>query len=140
MGTSDYAARHRKLGLCRNCPQPLVAGSAIYCEKHRVKDRERGRLKDRVASARLKEECFRQYGNKCACCGESTIEFLTIEHELGNGNNHRRELFKHNVGGSHMYRWLKKNGYPAGFSILCMNCNWAKRYGGICPHKNGEVA
>ncbi len=140
MSTAEYATRHRELGLCRCCPLPLAAESKIYCAKHREKDRIRGRQRGRLETKRLKEECLQHYGNKCSCCGEHTEEFLTLEHNLGNGNLHRKKLFKHNVGGSHMYRWLKKQDYPAGYSILCMNCNWAKRYGGICPHKKGEVA
>jgi hypothetical protein len=25
------------------------------------------------------------------------------------------------------YTWLKKNGFPEGLQVLCMNCNWVKR-------------
>lgn len=32
-----------------------------------------------------------------------------------------------------MHRWLEANGYPAGFQVLCANCNMAKQSGG-CPH------
>ena len=140
MSRKDYSMKHKKLGLCRNCPRPLASGSSIYCEHHRDKNREYGRKKDKKASLQLKEECLEHYGRKCSCCGETIIQFLTLDHEYGNGNNHRKKLFKHNVGGAHMYRWLKKNNFPTGYAILCMNCNWAKRYGNICPHKLGEVA
>ena len=27
---------------------------------------------------------------KCACCGEELFEFLTIDHEEGNGHKHKR--------------------------------------------------
>jgi hypothetical protein len=30
---------------------------------------------------------------------------------------------------------LVKNNFPNDFQTLCMNCNWGKRYYGICPHK-----
>ena len=31
-------------------------------------------------------------------------------------------------------KWLKDNGYPSGFQVLCMNCNHAKyRNGGVLP-------
>ncbi len=82
----------------------------------------------------FKNDCLQAYGKKCICCGETVAAFLTLDHEGGNGNDHRKSLFKHNVGGLHMYRWLKKNNYPLGYRILCMNCNWATRYGGNCPH------
>jgi hypothetical protein len=138
--SQDYGKRHNEIGLCRSCKNPLAEGSKIYCEFHRDKDRIRGREKDKRLGLKLKEECFRHYGSKCSCCGETIVQFLTIEHENGNGNNHRKSLFKHNVGGVHMYRWLKRNQFPRGYTILCMNCNWAKRYGDICPHKHGGVA
>ncbi len=141
MSSSAYADKHRKLGLCINCIKPVVQGSKIFCSYHREKDRARGRIKEKRLGAQLKIECFQHYGNICKCCGESNIYFLTLDHILGNGNIHRKKIFKHNVGGVHMYRWLKKNNFPEGYTILCMNCNWATRYGGICPHKDiGGVA
>jgi hypothetical protein len=30
-------------------------------------------------------------------------------------------------GGKQFYYWLKKQGYPPGFQVLCMNCQWIKR-------------
>jgi hypothetical protein len=30
----------------------------------------------------------------------------------------------------------QKHGYPEGFQVLCMNCNWGRyRNGGVCPHE-----
>lgn len=140
MSTRAYAIKHKGLGLCRNCPKPLAQGSKIYCEYHKEKNNIYGRRKEKKAACTLKKECLEHYGKICSCCGETIIQFLTLEHENGNGNNHRRKLFKHNVGGLHMYRWLKKNNFPKGYSILCMNCNWGTRYGNMCPHKKGEMA
>ena len=138
MGQKDYALRHRALGLCRNCPRKLATNSAIYCEYHRDKDKIYKRKSEKIRTQLTKKACIEAYGGKCSCCGESLLPFLTIDHCEGGGNNHRKELFKHNVGGLHMYRWLKRNNYPAGYAVLCMNCNWAKRYGGVCPHKLKE--
>lgn len=33
-----------------------------------------------------------------------------------------------------MYRWLRNHGYPLGFRVLCMNCNFALGKFGYCPH------
>jgi len=72
---------------------------------------------------------------KCSCCGESNIYFLTIDHINNNGNKHRKEI--NSSGGPHFYDWLIKNNYPAGYDVLCMNCNHGKsRNNGKCPHKN----
>ena len=135
MSTPYYAKKHKELGLCRSCPKMLAEGSRIYCVYHKEKDRIQGKIREKRLAKRLKIELLEQYGKVCNCCRESTIQFLTIDHDEGKGNLHRKELFKHNVGGVHMYRWLKKNNYPKGYTVLCMNCNWATRYSKICPHK-----
>ena len=135
MSRQDYAKRHKELGLCINCPKPVIEGSKLFCSYHRVKDRISSRAAEKKLAIKLKEELLKHYGNKCNCCGETIIQFLTLEHVEGNGNIHRKKLFKYNVGGVHMYRWLKKNNFPPGYSVLCMNCNWAKRISKICPHE-----
>jgi hypothetical protein len=74
---------------------------------------------------------FAAYGGKCACCGEGTYEFLTIDHVNGGGRRHREEI---GGSGSSIYSWLRKNNFPAGFRVLCMNCNFAAGKFGGCPH------
>lgn len=88
--------------------------------------------------AELKTEVLGHYSNgtyRCACCAESEPRFLTLDHVNGNGNQHRRETNTRGIG---MYRLLKKQGYPGGFQVLCMNCNFAKSAYSICPHKRYE--
>lgn len=91
--------------------------------------------------ARMKLETFQHYSGdspKCACCGESHLEFLTIDHMNGGGSKHRRELNKsnkHSPGGLAFYYWLRRNNYPSGFQVLCFNCNCAKGMYGVCPHQ-----
>lgn len=72
------------------------------------------------------------YGNKCACCGESEKNFLTIDHIDGKGHEHRKL-----VGSGHkMYCWLRRNGYPKdNYRLLCWNCNSAIGAYGYCPHR-----
>lgn len=69
-------------------------------------------------------------GPWCQCCGETIIEFLTIDHIDGKGAEHRRKLNRHCI-----YTWLIKNNYPKGFQVLCLNCNFARWAYGKCPHK-----
>lgn len=72
---------------------------------------------------------------KCACCGETELDFLTIDHINGGGNKHRRQLFGHAVGGYHFYYWLIKNNFPEGYRVLCWNCNWGcRKNNGVCSH------
>lgn len=34
----------------------------------------------------------------------------------------------------YIYRWLKQQGFPTGFRVLCMNCNFSYGLHGYCPH------
>jgi hypothetical protein len=82
---------------------------------------------------RLKDLVYAAYGGySCRCCGETTPEFLTIDHINGDGANHRRIIGR---CGNTLLLWLKKNNFPTGFQILCWNCQWGKRRDGICPHQ-----
>lgn len=64
----------------------------------------------------------------CVCCGEATYEFLALDHIHGGGGQHRKTV-------TDVYRWVKANGYPEGFQVLCHNCNMAKGFFGGCPHR-----
>jgi hypothetical protein len=84
---------------------------------------------------KLKTEVISYYSNgtmKCICCGESHIEFLTINHDKGGGNKHRKLI--HRLGDG-FWRWLRKNNYPKGYSVMCYNCNCCIGHNGYCPHK-----
>jgi hypothetical protein len=84
---------------------------------------------------RLRNEVFAAYGGAiCACCDETERKFLSIDHVKNNGAAQRRELGYSGMG-SQFYRWLKKHGFPPGYQILCMNCNFGKHMNdGVCPH------
>lgn len=94
----------------------------------------------------LRHEVVMAYGGyRCACCGETEPLFLTIDHVNNDGAEHRRSIGEY-VGngkgaGGRTLKWLKDNGFPKGFQILCMNCNMGKaRNGGVCPHcKSSQV-
>lgn len=72
-------------------------------------------------------DVIKHYGDKCACCGETTPEFLAIDHIDGIGKERRRS-------GSSFYIWIKAQGYPDHLQVLCHNCNMAKSFYGRCPH------
>ena len=86
----------------------------------------------RNRNQRLKVEAIYAYGNQCTCCGETELEFLAIDHVNGGGSAHRKEIKKNGTG--NFYLWLKDNGFPLGFRVLCHNCNFAIGKYGICPH------
>jgi hypothetical protein len=80
---------------------------------------------------RLINEVIDAYGGKCACCGETRKEFLSIDHKKGGGSEHRREM---GFTGSQFYYWLRQNNYPEEFQVLCFNCNCGKGTYSVSPH------
>ncbi len=66
---------------------------------------------------------------RCECCRETHLEFLSIDHINGGGRAQRQTIKVR------WWEWLKKNGYPKGFRVLCHNCNMAYGIYGRCPHK-----
>lgn len=83
----------------------------------------------------LKQEVVQAYGGKCECCGETHIEFLTIDHSDGSGAEHRRQTGK----GRKIYQDLKRLGFPKDrFRLLCLNCNISLGFYGYCPHRPDE--
>lgn len=88
--------------------------------------------------ARIKDEVFAAYGGyKCACCGETEPLFLTLDHIDSNGGEFRRKEFGiRTAAGYPTYQWLRRNDFPDGIQVLCMNCQHGKLMNnGICPHK-----
>jgi hypothetical protein len=82
----------------------------------------------------LKKQVLSGYGNKCACCGEKTYEFLSIDHKNNDGAEDRRRRGKKGHGGS-WYRALIAEDFPDYCQILCFNCNMSKEFSGYCPHE-----
>lgn len=93
----------------------------------------------------IKIEVLTEYSKKhshsniptCACCGENFHEiFLTIDHINAYSKTH--EIKSHSrLGsvGSSLYYKLRREGYPEGYQVLCMNCNVAKGINDKCPHE-----
>lgn len=120
----EKAARYRDA----NREKTRAYGRARY---HADPDAARERQRQR--NRQIKEAAFAAYGGaRCACCGESRLAFLTIDHVNGCSKEQRRREGL----GSQFYRWLQKNGYPAGYQVLCFNCNLGREVnGGVCPHR-----
>ena len=109
-----------------------------YRDYHRA-NRERIIKRQRNYRVKLRLEVLSHYSNgelKCDCCGERQIEFLTIDHIKGDGAKHRKTIGA--TGGMKIYLWLRKQGYPKGYRVLCYNCNQSYGFYGYCPHKKGD--
>lgn len=59
---------------------------------------------------------------KCNMCGNRDTRVLTIDHKNGGGKKLRQKIV------SRIMLFLKTNNYPEGYQVLCMNCQWIKRY------------
>jgi hypothetical protein len=117
------------------CPEARVRNRAYY-QRPEVKAHRKaynkvyGQRPERKAYNKAfmkarKDELFSHYGGYvCVKCGNTDERVLTIDHVNGGGNKHRKEIGK---GGYSFYLWLRQNGYPSGFQILCMNCQFIKR-------------
>lgn len=131
---SDYHAKRRvnskEAGMCIRCRIRPPADGKTECQECSDYHAKR--------NAEIKEIVFKHYSGSevpyCACCGDTTYEFLTIDHIDGDGAEHKRK--NGYSGGSGTYHWLIKNNFPEGFRVLCWNCNSARGFFGYCPHEN----
>ena len=118
---------------CKLCVSDY--NKARYPDKY-LKEKLSGKLKHaKHRRDRIKQEVFSHYSDgtpKCACCGESEIKFLSIDHINNDGGVFRKAGGR---GGAQFYAKLKRQDYPQGLQVLCFNCNCAKAYYGICPHQ-----
>jgi hypothetical protein len=87
--------------------------------------------------ARLRQEVYNHYGNKCYCCGLDDPRFLTVEHLSNDGCTVKHKGGKR-VSGTTMYKGIIENGFPVDIALACYNCNCGRSkhgQGGICPHR-----
>lgn len=107
-------------GVCLSCGDP--SGGKKLCPPHM----KRQSVNSKRFAVDLRREIFDHYGNECSCCGETTPEFLTIDHI--NSNVTREPC------GTALYLRIRREGFPDEFRILCWNCNCGRRRG-ACPHE-----
>lgn len=126
--------------LCFNLrAKELYLLDKVHRRKRSRENYAKSRPQRRVNANRNNQECrievLSHYSGgkpKCKCCGERTDQFLTLDHINNDGNIQRRELGQRKP----MYRRLRRLGFPAGYQVLCWNCNCGRaKNGGICPHK-----
>ena len=122
-----YRRQRREQGRCGPCGKPAMPGKAtcapcVAAEKRRYQAR--------------RQRVFDHYGRSCACCGETTFGFLTLDHINKDGAELPRSVKNHIA----IYFWLIQQGFPEGFQTLCYNCNYGKaKNGGVCPHLTAET-
>lgn len=124
---ADIVLARRATGICIQCEQK-TNGDRQLCDGCA----ERKRVINTKRRYEVRKQVFDHYGNRCNCCGEPNILFLSIDHVNRDGVTHRKET---GVSGTGINYWLVKHNFPEGFQVLCFNCNLGReRNGGICPH------
>lgn len=120
----DSSREWRNRKIANGSPNEVAAIRAAESAKTK-------RNQDRCRSA-----VFEAYGGyKCNCCGESERMFLSIDH-VNNDGAEERKSGKYGGSGTAFYLWLRKNNFPDGYQVLCMNCQVGKhKNGGVCPHQ-----
>jgi len=118
----------KEKGFCVNCRVVVAAKDCTEC----VPCKLRGKALAKERGRALKLETFEAYGGaKCYCCGETILQFLSLDHINDDG-------YKEAHKGRKLYEKLKKLGWPPGLRVACHNCNLGRHInGGVCPHVNG---
>ena len=118
--TEFYRDRRASSGLWSVCKMCSDERHKRYYIEHREKCREYGR--NFVQHLKLKALLHYLNGEiKCAHCGFNDIRALSIDHINGGGHSHTKNLTET------LYNWLRRNKYPEGFQVLCMNCQFIKK-------------
>lgn len=139
--TAFHANRVKKGGHQTQCKKCIGAAKKTWNDRNRDKTAgyqrtyfqrhpDRVRQRARAYGDRIREEGYAALGGCCACCGETEPAFLTVDHVNGRTPE---DSFGSQL---HMLLWLRKEGYPEGYRLLCFNCNCGReRNGGVCPHE-----
>jgi hypothetical protein len=95
------------------------------------------RTRQKAAYKALFNEVLAAYGGRCNCpgCDEWRPAFLSVEHKYG---RRRPDGTKDTRTGAKLYRQVKAEGFPDTYTVLCLNCNFAKgkrNSGGRCQHE-----
>jgi len=118
--------------LCKECAEY----SRVWHQKKRDKmtpgQKVQLSAEKKAYGKKVRMDCIQAYGGKCECCGETHFEFLEIDHPNNDGNKERRALGK---WGTSFFAHLRTRGFPAGYRVLCGNCNAARYHFGECPHE-----
>lgn len=153
MGGTTSGAAKRKRCTCgqfehpgRECGRPgprpyktaeeKAATNRAYTRKWRHEHPEENRAHKKKYRDSVKLRVLRAYSGEvpsCACCQETGLVFLTLDHVDGDGAAQRR--VNQHRGGFQQYLQVIREGFPPGYAVLCWNCNSAKHLLGTCPHQ-----
>jgi hypothetical protein len=133
-----------KYGLCSKCgkrkPRPgkrkcehCYAVMKSYVDRSgRELAKEYLRQYGRRSREGRREKLIRMYGGCCACCGETYVPYLDIDHVDNDGMAHRAQYANYVA-----YVLAIMREHHAGLQVLCANCHAAKTRRYQCVHIQG---
>lgn len=123
-----FYAKRRKNGLCIRCGLPAEPRHThcVPCG-HKMSLAHSNRLNH------LRALVIDGYGGRCACCGETLREFMSIDH-VGHRACDEIKIFGRNLTTTELCHLILKENFPSRFQILCFNCNMSLGIFGYCPH------
>ena len=112
---------------CRECQH-----AKYYRQQDHQKKLAKERAKKRIPAYRRgwRAKAIQVYGGKCACCGETNLAFLCIDHIRGGASQNRQQ---------NLYTEMREavlNPDHDTYQVLCANCNMAKERAEGCPHQD----
>lgn len=134
MVNKEYAKQWRKAHR-----DSVLESSRRYYQNHREEILKKDKRRWKENRIQLKREVLLHYSPKvnlvleptsqpfCVRCGFSDLRALSLDHIIAIGGRQKHELYG-TKRGTEFYRWLRTNGYPEGLQVLCMNCQYIKRY------------
>lgn len=137
MPTKEYYWKHKK---------ELSSKQKIYYREHLGEEKSRRKKwrdlhkdyisqKEKEKRLDLKFSVFAIYSDaqpKCACCGETIFEFLSLDHINGTGKKYGKKFECQTL--TELLNWITKHNFPRDYRILCYNCNCSIGFNGYCPH------
>lgn len=119
--------RHEKNRICVQCNKHL---GKVTSEKRRATNISYYQEAVNKSKLKTKLQVFENYSDgkiTCNRCGYNDIRALSVDHIDGSGNKHyNKKGIK--MSGQALYQWLKNNNFPPGYQILCLNCQFLKRW------------
>ena len=109
----------------RRAKNPMLAAESSRRWRLDESNRRRALKLNRAYLAGIRLTAIEVYSHgamACSDCGYSIVDALCIDHVHDDGKQHRRSV----GAGPSFWLWLKRNHYPAGFQVLCHNCNFLK--------------
>jgi len=128
-----YEQRHNDVRRARWHEDPAYREqNKLAAKRWRGRNSDKYLPKLRRRHQEMRQAVIEMYGGSCACCNESTWEFLSIDHVNGGGSQAR----KAGESVAALRRKLLSHGSPhPDYQLLCHNCNAALGHYGYCPHQ-----